>query len=272
MKRIIRSCLVFAGVCLVFCACARAKAPPVIFNEVAESSGLTLENNLAAHVWVYCLWRNALDNDTTWDFQPGVIIDKTHVLTKHCDWGMLPSSGWEMAHLESRTIGLPDVDNKSGRGPWKARRVAEDSDGNNFEILATDSSMPLPSVVPSLTVPKLGDLLYTVYSNTGDDGVNTTELLVVSVSADGSDRPDFSVIMSDDECHGCPQPSGIFNQQNEFVGFITNDSPEYFTVPLQAPEKFKGKNQLGLGYDVAATGKTLKPLLRQINISWAGQP
>lgn len=272
MKRIIRFCLISVSVSMTLCACARAVQPPVIANEVEVAPRIpTLADNMAAYVWVYCFWRNPVNDDTTWDIEAGVVLDEIHVLTTHCE-NMTDTNGWEQAYLESMTIGSPEPDNESGHGLWSAHQVTASNYDNDLVILVTEDPIPLPSVIISTKAPELGDILYTITSDVGDPEVNEIDLLTVALLGNSQNswssatwpKPDFAVLMPYIGC-ACPEPAGVFNEQHEFVGFIL-DGPAYFVVPLKAPNNFQRSIPYGIGYDIAATGKTLKPLMLEANV------
>lgn len=273
MGRIIRYGVLFTGVCCAFSACTRPAAVQVITNEVKEYKHIpTLESNFAANVSVYCFWRNPADNDTSWDIEYGVVLDGTHVLTTRCGNSM-SLNGWEQSYLESVTIGPPDAKNESGVGPWQAYQIAGEDEENNLVILATYSSIPLPSVVISTEVPERNSLLYTFTRDSNSMVLGIGELLTIYSQMDAGTMPmsveskqekGFSVLIPSDG--DLRNPTGVFNQQHEFVGFVLNGSWDY-PVPLHAPEKFKTDNGWGDGYNVAGTtGKALKSLFHQANI------
>ena len=257
---------------LFICACAyTAASPPIVSNEAEDPLPrvATLKDNLAATVSVYCFWRNPAVNDTTWDIEVGVVVDEIHVLAILCDAeNSLMYGSLDEYYLESITIGPPDNMNETGYGPWEARQVSKGSEGSNFGILATDVPIPLPSVIPSAKTPELGDLLYTItLSYADDEALSFTELLVVAPRNDHepwSVKKDFAVLFP--FASFSPMPAGIFNQLDEFVGFVV-EGISYLTIPKKAPAKFQNGKPWGYGYDIAAVSKTLKLLMRQAGIA-----
>ena len=265
MTKISRSSVLFISICFAFFACARSTSPPSISNEAEEKTPRipTFADNLAATVSVYCVWQDQDDNETVWDIEAGIVLDAIHVLATRCN---------EDAIL-TFTIGPFDPKNESGEGLWKARQVAGDCCENDLAIFATDAPMPLPSVVISAKTPEIGEILYTITPSYADDiSLSSFDLLTAvppNERVPWSDKKDFAALMP----YGISsRPTGVFNQRHEFVGFIMSSNHSFVTIPLKAPSKFKGNLPWGFGYDIAATSKTLKPLLRKVGIALPNLP
>lgn len=269
----------FLGVCMLLSACSHAAAPAIIENKAQEHKRVaSLASNVGACVWVYCFWRSPSDLDpetkTTWDINMGVALDEYHVLTTHCP-DETYANNWEDGYLESITIGSPDANNQSGVGPWQAKLAAEDNNGTDLVVLSTEVSLTLPSVVLSAKSTEIMGMLYSITGTPGDANLRNVDLLRVNATKYEVDpfeqqtnpQPDFAVLVPEDESY--PSLLGVFNQNDEFVGFALDGSSSYVPVPLRAPDKFKSTSTYVSAYDVLSVhGKILKSLFRKAGVSW----
>jgi hypothetical protein len=262
---------------MVLFACNHAAAPAIIENRVKVFKHIaSFSNNGGAYVWVYCFWRSPsdkdLNNSTTWDINNGIVLDEYHVLTTHCQ-DEKEVNGWDDGYLESITIGSPDANNQSGVGQWQARLEVEDANGADLVILTTNVPMTLPRVVMATKKTEIGDLLYSVSGVAGDANLRKVDLLRVNAQKyegdpfekQTSSQPDFAVLVPKDGNY--PAPLGVFNQDDEFVGFVLEGSWSSVPVPLHAPDEFKSASSYVFGYDILSVqGDILKSLLQEAGV------
>ncbi len=277
MKRIIRFFLSFG---LALGACGHAAAPQIIENALPERAHTaSVQSNVAAYVWVYCFWKSPSDtnpdSNTTWDINNGIVLDEYHILSTHCA-DEKEANNWEDGYLDQLTIGPPDANNQSGIGPWQAKLTAEDNSGTDLVVLTTDVQLPLPSVVPADKTPEIGDLLYTITAIPGDAGLSNVDLFMVNATkyladpftTETSPQPDFAVLVPGKG--SVPSPLGIFNQNDDFVGFVLDGSMSPAAIPLHAPEEFKTTLSMTSAYDILwIRGPILKSLLHKAGVSWS---
>lgn len=264
----------YAVICCVLCACANAtpKMSPVIENSIPAPRVPTLEGNTAATVSVFYTFINPDTGEMVHFQNLGVVLDAKHVLAVISDGSDMASFiGWRKARFIFATVMsyTPDVTEHLIKGPaspggWLARVVAETA---YVGILEVSRPMPIYPVVFAIKKPRAGEDAYAlghkVYDLAGQSSDDETFIRVWFSTVVEPQlvyywqymfAQDFAFEKFKDKY---PTECGVFNEQDEFVGFFTTDS-----IEIASSSRWSNR-----GFRVLSL-KSLTPLLHEAGIAY----
>ena len=240
--------------CLMFCACASTvSVTPNIENRASIENTPTLERNLAATVSVFYTYNSSSSGEVVHEQVVGVVIDTMYVLAT-------PSSDGFRNQTDVRiTAYIPNTDSVAPSDAFRAKMIK-----NTSYVAILEVSEPLliqPIIFAVNGSPRAGEYVYAL-GNTYKEQLLLARFGIIIKPIKPTTRWWYSYSNysqhADDLIlkfykYGDSAPSGVFNKQHEFVGFLTK-----WTTSVEAG----GARWPNYGYFVT-TPKTLAPFLQQ---------